>query len=85
MILYRLMQDLGGIPEGACLRENVFQDVYYLDKTLFEPISEFEVKDFIEYKDTELCRNLGIECILFYTEFELQRFIEKGIENGFTD
>lgn len=82
MILYRLTEDLGGIPEGACVSLSVFNSVYYLDRPLFEPVSEFEKKDFIEYKDEDFCNSLGIECLLFYTEIELQKFIDKNVENG---
>lgn len=83
MILYRLVQDFGDMPEGACISLEKFNRVYFLDKALFEPISDFEIPDLIEYKDEKYCGDLGIEKILFYSEFELQKFIEKGIDNGF--
>lgn len=82
MILYRLVQDWGGIPEGACIGKDKFAAIFYTDKTLFEPISEYEIPDMIEYVDKEYCAGIGIERMLFYNEFELQKFIDKNIDNG---
>lgn len=84
MILWRLTEDQGELPEGACITEAKYKNVYYLDRCLFEPVQEFEIKRMIEYEDKELCKSLGIEKLLFYNNHELEVFINKGIENGIT-
>ena len=83
-ILYRLTQDLGGMPEGSCISENKFRGVYFTDKACFEPIEEYQKKDMIEYEDDDFCSSMGIECILFYNEQELDRFLKTTFENGLT-
>lgn len=82
MILYRLVQDWGGILEGACVSREQFMGVFYTERALFEPISDYEFRDMIEYVDKEYCAGIGIEKMLFYNEFELQKFIDKIIDNG---
>ena len=82
MILYRLVQDWHDIPEGACITQEKYRLVYYTDRALFEPISDYEVQDMIEYEDKDYCAGIGIERLLFYTEFELQKFVDKIIDNG---
>lgn len=80
MILYRLIQNCGGLMAGSCITEEKYKSVYYLDKPLFEPIQEFEIKDMIEYKDEGYCILNGIDKMLFYTPTELNIFIEKLYE-----
>jgi hypothetical protein len=81
---YRLSEDSGGLPEGACISQEQFKNVYYTDKPLFDLLEDFEEKDMIEYKDEDLCKSLGIKKILFYSDMELQKFIDKNVENGIT-
>lgn len=76
-VYYRLIQDFGGLPAGACITEDKFKGVYYLDKPLFEPINEFEIEDMIRYDDEKYCINLGVELLLFYTPLELELFLNK--------
>lgn len=82
MILYRLVEDYGGLPEGACISEEKFRTVYYTEMALFEVISDFEIPDLIEYHDTHYCIKMGIERVIFYSDLELQKFIDKNIDNG---
>ena len=79
MILYRLTEDCRWLDllEGSCITEDKFKQVYYTDKALFEPIQEYEKQDMIEHKDDEYCDAKGIECILFYTQNELEKFLQK--------
>lgn len=79
-VYYRLTQDWDGLPNGACISEAVFRNVYYLDKSLFEPIQDVEITDMIEYVDEGYCIRNGIEKLLFYTEFELQLFLDHQME-----
>lgn len=79
MILYRLTEDCRwlNLLEGSCITEEKYDKVYFTDKSLFEPIQEYEKKDMIEYDDSEYCLLNGIECVLFYTQKELEKFLEK--------
>lgn len=79
MILWRLTEDDRWLqlPEGACITDEKFKSIHYLSKPLFEPIQEFEIKDFIEYENEVYCMEKGIEKVLFYTQSELQKFLEK--------
>lgn len=65
------------MPAGSCITEDKYRSVYYLDKPLFEPIAEYEVRDMIKYDDEKLCINLGVEFMLFYTPLELEMFLNK--------
>lgn len=79
MILWRLYEDNRhtGLLEGSCISEEKYKEVFFSDKCLYSPIQEFEIRDFIEYKDDEYCIKKGIEKMLFYNERELQKFLEK--------
>lgn len=79
MILYRLTEDCRWLDllEGSCVTEDKFKLVFFTDKALFEPIQEFEKQDMVKYEDDEYCMLKGIECILFYTQKELEKFLEK--------
>lgn len=63
--------------EGSCISEEKYNTVHYLSKSLFEPVQEFELRDFIEYKNELYCIDKGIEKVLFYNERELQNFLNK--------
>jgi len=78
-ILYRLTEDNNWLKllEGSCLTEGKYKQVYYLDKISFEEIQDFERKNMIEYKDDEYMAEKGIEAVLFYTQKELEKFMEK--------
>lgn len=79
MILWRLDEDSRwtGLKEGSCISDEKYKSVYYLDKCLYSPIQDFEVRDFIEYKDEVYCMEKGIEKMLFYTQNELEIFLIK--------
>lgn len=79
MIWYRLMEDSKwlNLKEGSCINEERYKKVYYVDKPLFEPVEEYEIVDMVEYKDDEYCILNGIEKVLFYTQNELAKFLEK--------
>lgn len=76
LVYYRLTQNFDGLPNGSCISEATFKNVYYLDKPLFEPISEVDIKEMIEYVDKGFCSRNGIERLFFYTEQELKLFLE---------
>ena len=76
-MLHRLTQDFGELKEGSRISEGKFNFVYYLDRPLFEPILDFEIQDMIEWNDTDYCVDNNIECMLFYTQNELENFLKK--------
>lgn len=79
MILYRLLEDCRwlNLLEGSCITEERFKGVFYTDRALFEPIQEYEIKDLIKYDNPDYCIANGIECMLFYTQNELEKFLLK--------
>jgi hypothetical protein len=79
MILWRLDEDSrwAGLLESSCISEERYKSVYYTDKPLYSPIQDFEVQDLIEYKDEAYCIEKGIEKVLFYTQNELDLFLNK--------
>lgn len=79
IILYRLTEDCRwlNLLEGSCITEGKFKQVYYTDKALFEPVMAIERQDLIEYKNEEYLAEKGIECMLFYNQQELIKFMEK--------
>jgi len=44
---------------------------------LYEPISDEERKDLIEVLEENYCDAFGLICVLFYTESEAKKFIQK--------
>lgn len=78
-VIYRLTEDNNwlNILEGSCITEERYNTIHYLSKSLFEPVAEFELKDFIEYKNELYCIEKGIEKILFYNDRELKVFLDK--------
>ena len=78
MIVYRASEDYDGFLEGSCISEAQYENVYFADKVLWDRIEEFERRDMIEYQN-------GIQCLLFYTESELNNFLEKRLDNGILD
>jgi hypothetical protein len=83
-MMYRLTQYLHGLPEGACILEFRYKALHYLDRCLWEPIQDYEVKDMIKYDDEKYCFLHNIECLLFYTEHELDKFLNKEYESKTT-
>lgn len=81
MILWRLTQDHEGLPEGACISEFRYKELYYLNRPLWEPIQEYEIQDMIKYDDEKYCFLHNIEYLLFYTEHELNNFLNKEYES----
>ena len=80
MILMRLTEDNRwlNLKEGSCITEEQFKLVYYSDKCLFEAISEIDRKEMIEYENEAYCLNHNIECMLFYTKNELDKFLKEN-------
>jgi len=73
-VVYRLVQDWNGMLEGWCVMEGQYKGMYYLDRPLFEQINEDDRSALIEFDDKKYCIENNIECVLFYTEKELERF-----------
>ena len=76
-VYYRLCQNWGGLPAGSCISEDKYGRVYYLDKVLFQPYTEDEIEGMIKHEDADLCVNLGIDFLIFYTPLELEFFLNK--------
>ena len=85
MIVYRASEDYDGFLEGSCISEAQYENVYFADKVLWDRIEEFERMDMIEYQDEVYFAENGIQCLLFYTESELNNFLEKRLDNGILD
>lgn len=81
MTLYRLTQDWHGLFEGVCVTEAQFEAVFFADKALFEPICDYDKKKMLEYEDDSFCSSMGVQCLLFWSEKELNIFLDK-LENA---
>ncbi len=81
IIYYRLTQDHKGQCEGICILEYRYKGLFYADRCLWEAIQDFELKDMIKYDDEKYCMTHDIECLLFYTEHELDKFLNKEYES----
>jgi len=77
--LYRLMEDSErlNLLEGSCITEDLFSKVYYLDRPIFEVVQDFEITDLIKYNNEDYISEKGIECMLFYNQQEIAKFMEK--------
>lgn len=80
MTYYRLVQDHEGLPTGATITEDKFKSVGYLSKPYFELVEDYEIVNFIEYKNEGFCIENGIDKMLFYNGQELDRFLIKNNE-----
>jgi hypothetical protein len=80
MTYYRLVQSREGLPEGATITEDKFKGIPYLSKCYFEPIPDYQLVDYIEYKNENYCIENGIDKMLFYNEIELDLFLKKKNE-----
>jgi len=76
-MLWRLLQDDGRWYEGSCISEGQYRGLHYLERGLYEPISDEERKDLIEVLEENYCDAFGLICVLFYTESEAKKFIQK--------
>lgn len=74
-----------GYDEGSCITESKYKNISYLDKPMFEPITESQENGMIKWHNAEYCSHKGIEFLLFYTALEYELFINKNIDNGFAD
>jgi len=79
-IYYRLCQHWQGLPEGSVITEAVHKAIFYLDKCLFEVVTEQDIKDMIKHEDEGFCAPNGIEFLLFYNEKELDRFLNSKFD-----
>lgn len=79
MVLWRLTEDSVrfGLLEGSCISDERYKSVYYTDKSLFEPVVEFDIPGMVEYKNEEYCVENKIEKVLFYTKNEIEDFLKK--------
>lgn len=71
------MQDWDGLFEGACITEAQHKSLYYLDKSLYEPITEEGKEDWIEVDEPNYCEANGLKCLLFYDQSEVDLFLKK--------
>lgn len=77
MILYRLSEDISGMHGGSCISEEKYKSVKWFNKCLYEAIFDLDRKEMIEHEDKEYCEENGIECLLFYSQDELEKFMKK--------
>lgn len=85
IVFYRLLENWLGYDEGSCITESKYKNICYLDKPLFEQVTEEQARDMIKFYDENYCSEKGIEFLLFYTQLELELFNNKNLENGFAD
>jgi len=79
MGVFRLMQNQGILLEGSCISEKKYKSVYYIEKCLYEFISDEERRDWIEVEERNYCEANGLECVLFYSKLEVETFLQKLI------
>lgn len=77
MILWRLVDDALNMYSGSCISEARYKGLYYLDRCLFEPLTEDDQKEMIREASNKYCLEKGLECLYFYTENELNTFLYK--------
>lgn len=77
MIVWRLSQDWMGVFEGACISDEKYKKVYYADKILYEPVTDFGRDDWIEIEEKPYCEAKGLECLLFFDSGEVDLFYKK--------
>lgn len=77
MILWRLIEDVGTLLEGSCISDSQYRNVYFVDKAIFEPLSEEDQKELIEVDERNYCEANGLKRILFYTPEEVTKFMIK--------
>ncbi len=63
--------------EGSCITSGQYKNIYFIDRCLFEEISEEDQKELIEVDEKNYCEANGLKCILFYTSQEVIKFKEK--------
>lgn len=76
-IFYRLVQDFKEKYEGSVISEHDFKSIYFLDKPLFEVLTEQELKTMIRYEEPEYLKEKNIEVMTFYNQKELDLFLDK--------
>lgn len=76
-IYYRLVEDFRDLLEGSCITESEYKGVYFLNRVLFEPIVEDEIDGMFKYDHEEYCKKVGVLFMIFYTEKELNLFLNK--------
>ena len=77
MILWRLCEDLGNKIEGSCISETEYSSLYYLERSLYEPISETDLEQMIELKNKEYCEKNGLSGLWFWSQMEVDLFLQK--------
>lgn len=74
MILWRVCEGHEGLKEGMCISEGKYKEVFYLNKYLYEPIQEHDLKTMIEVKDKNICDKFGLEGLWFWDNEEAEKF-----------
>lgn len=82
-LYYRLIENWGEWDEGICITENQYKGLYYIDKPLFEAVTDLD--SMFKFFDEKYCSEKGVEFLLFYSENNLNHFLNKKIDNGFAD
>ena len=77
MIIWRLCEDHGNRLEGECISDADYLALYYLEKPLYEPLLESDLKQMVELKDKEYCDKNGLVGLLFWSEMEKDIFVQK--------
>jgi hypothetical protein len=77
MILWRLCEDLGNRIEGYCISDLEYSSLYYLEKILYEPITEEDKDQMIELKNKEYCDKHGLAGLWFWSQMEVDLFLQK--------
>jgi hypothetical protein len=75
--MWRLCEDLGGRIEGSCITDLEYSSLYFLEKVLYEPITEEDKEQMIELKDKEYCEKHGLSGLCFWSQEELDLFVQK--------
>lgn len=84
-VYYRLTENRMGLPEGATIREDQYKQIYYTDKCLFESVTDENIEDYIKYEDEGFCAANGIEFLLFYSQRELDKFLNSKFDATIID
>lgn len=76
-MIWRLCEDTPSRIEGSCISDSDYLALYYLEKPLYEPLLESDLKQMVELEDKEYCDKNGLVGIWFWSEMEKDIFVEK--------
>lgn len=77
MILYRLCQDIIDRYEGSCISEEKYKAIVWLDKCLYEPLTEEDLEMMIKVENDKYCSRFGLEGLYFWSDMEADIFRQK--------